>query len=59
MSADARFIEDDLKGKFQAMFKFVDAGSDLDVHLRQMQMTVIAMARKIEELQKNQKTQAI
>lgn len=50
MSTDEKFIENDLKARFQEIFKLVPASSDLDPLLRQLQMTVIAMARKIEEL---------
>lgn len=47
---DDRFLEDDLKRRFDQIFKQVTPSSDLDQMLRPLYGTMIAMARQIQEL---------
>lgn len=51
-SDDDSFVENDLRRRFAEIFEHVKRPSDLDVMLRQLQMTVLAMAKRIEEQKK-------
>jgi hypothetical protein len=48
-TSEDRFLEDDLRRRFDQIFKAVTPGSDLEQMLRQLYGTAIAMAKQIQE----------